>query len=106
MRTKQERLKKIKRVLRSLPDQATISQVHEIMTIQGDKISRKTIERDMFELVEEKIISQIEGNPIKFQLLENYEVEVVLTIQDLTELIEFIPVAHRLHGKLGRFLSF
>ena len=105
MKNKLERHKKIKRVLRSLAGHATISQVYEVMTLQGDKISRKTIERDMFELVENKVVSQIEGNPIKFLILDDYEVEITLTLQELMELVEFIPVDHSLRGRLSKYLN-
>jgi predicted DNA-binding transcriptional regulator YafY len=86
-----QRLKKIRSFLRSQPNPKTITEVYEALVQRlGEKISRKTIERDFDELIESRMVVVMPGLPARYSPLESEEIEVTLTIEEIKSIIQLL----------------
>lgn len=91
MSTKAHRLQKIKECMRMRGDDLTITEIYEsIVKSYHIDVSRKTIQRDMEELIEKKIVRQKEGSPLKFTLIQNKSYNIKLTINEIDEILEIL----------------
>ena len=105
MKTKQERQKSIKSFLMRQTSPVSITDVYEALIRSGDRISRKTIERDMGELIEAGSVMQKEGVPIKFVIKASAEIELILSIEELKEIIAILPSTSLLKLKIENLLT-
>jgi predicted DNA-binding transcriptional regulator YafY len=101
MNTKQQRLKKIRSFLRSQSDPQTISEVFDaLVNRHGEEVSRKTIERDLDELLEAKALALLPGTPSKFKLIALEEVEIPLTLDEARTIILVLGEGSELATKI------
>ena len=106
MNTKQQRLKKIRFFLRSQTDPQTISEVFEaIVNRHGEEVSRKTIERDLDELLEAKALTLLPGTPSKFKLIAIEEVEISLTLDEARKIILALGESSELGAKIRSLIQ-
>ena len=88
MNAKQQRLKKIKSFLRLQSSPQSITEIFEALVSRlGEDISRKTIERDLDQLIEERSVTLMPGTPARFQIIEVHEIEVILTKDEINTII-------------------
>jgi predicted DNA-binding transcriptional regulator YafY len=74
MNAKLQRLKKIRSFLRSQSAPWTITEVYEALVKRlGEDVSRKTIERDIDDLLEDRKVIVMPGLPSRYQLNEKKE---------------------------------
>ena len=100
-----ERLRKIRNFLRLQSGGVTVSEIHEAMVKRMDlDISRKTIERDIIEMVEDGHLGIFSGLPTRYQLIKPVEVELALKIEEIKLLIELLDQNSELYQKLKRAL--
>lgn len=98
MKARDIRWQKIKNYLRMQSSPSSVSEIHEALTRRMNiEVSRKTIERDLLDLVEERLIVVQEGVPQRFKLGQPDKIQITLTTEDLLYLLEIIPVTHRLY---------
>lgn len=101
MRTKELRFKKIRECMRLKKRELTISEIHEwIMKVAGMNISRKTIQRDMDELIESRIVIQKEGMPITFSLISEKSYSLELELHEIDIILESLINHERLKDKI------
>ena len=100
-----ERTGKIKNFLRFQSGGVTVSEIHEAMVKRmGLDISRKTIERDIIDMVDEGLLGQSPGMPTRYQLIKPVEVDLALKVEEITLLLELLDQNSELHQKLKRAL--
>jgi hypothetical protein len=105
MTKKIERKRRIKNFLRLQTEALTVSEIHEAMVKrQGLDISRKTIERDIIEMVEDDLIDLSLGTPTRYRLKRATEVDLALKVEEITLLLELLDQNSELHQKLKRAL--
>jgi hypothetical protein len=105
MTKKIERKRRIKNFLRLQTEALTVSEIHEAMVKrQGLDISRKTIERDIIEMVEDDLIDLSLETPTRYRLKRATEVDLALKIEEITLLLELLDQDSELHQKLKRAL--
>ncbi len=75
--------------MRKLGRVVTITEIYEwiFKTCQID-VTRKTIQRDMDELIERKEVLQREGCPLHFTLIESKTYQIELTLLEVDEVLE------------------
>lgn len=106
MNTKQQRLRKIRSFLRSQTDPQTISEVFEALINRfGEEVSRKTIERDLDELLESKVLILLPGTPSKFKLIAIEEVELQLSIDEARAIILALGEGSELGAKIRSLIQ-
>jgi predicted DNA-binding transcriptional regulator YafY len=105
MSKKIDRIKRIRSFLRLQSEAMSVSEIHEALAKrQGMDVSRKTIERDIGDMVEDKRVALILGMPTRYQLIQLSEVEVTLMVDEITHLLEMLDVSSELYQKLKRAL--
>lgn len=106
MNAKQQRLKKIKSFLRLQSSPQSITDVYEALVSRlGEDISRKTIERDLDQLIEERSATLMPGTPARFQIIEVQEIEVILTKDEINTIISALGVDSEIGKKLKSLIS-
>ena len=89
MNSKDERISKIKTFLRMQSASVTVTEIHEALTKRmGLRVSRKTIERDMAELVDRSNVAFIHGVPAKFVLNKTDEITIRLKPEELKYILD------------------
>ena len=105
MSKKIDRIKRIRSFLRLQSEAMRVSEIHEALAKrQGIDVSRKTIERDISDMVEDKRVALILGMPTRYHLIQSSEVEVTLRVDEITHLLEMLDVSSELYQKLRRSL--
>lgn len=100
-----ERIGRIKNFLRFQSGAVTVSEIHEALVKRiGLDISRKTIERDIIDMVEEGLVGLSPGMPMRFQLIKPAEVDIALKVEEITLLLDLLDQNSELHQKLKRAL--
>ena len=106
MNTKQQRLKKIKSFLRLQSSPHSITEIFEALVSRlGEDISRKTIERDLDQLIEEKSVTLMPGTPARFQIIELSEIEVIFTKDEINTIISALGEESEIGKKLRDYIS-
>ena len=106
MSIKIERLSKIKSFLRVQSVSVTVTEIHDALSKRMHlEVSRKTIERDMIEMVEMKSVSVISGIPSKYTLNKPNEIEITLTIEEIDEILRMINDQSKLYIKFKKSLD-
>jgi hypothetical protein len=100
-----ERVGKIKNFLRFQSGGVTVSEIHEAMVKRmGLDISRKTIERDIIDMVDGGHIGLLNGMPTRYQLIKPVEIDLALKVEEITLLLELLDQNSELYQKLKRAL--
>jgi hypothetical protein len=100
-----ERIGKIKNFLRFQSRGVTVSEIHEAMVKRmGLNISRKSIERDIIDMVDEGHLDLLNGMPSRYKLIKPHEVDLSLKVEELTLLLELVDPSSELYQKLKRAL--
>ena len=100
-----ERIGRIKNFLRFQSGAVTVSEIHEALVKRiGLDISRKTIERDIIDMVEEGLVGLLPGMPMRYQLIKPAEVDLALKVEEITLLLGLLDQNSELHQKLKRAL--
>ena len=105
MNAKQLRIKKIKTFLRLQSGPQTITEVYEALVKRlGEEVSRKTIERDLDELIETRVVSLMPGIPARFTLVSGLEIELTLSLKELEHILTLLDpdseLAKKIRGNL------
>ena len=103
---KEPRLELILKVLRDETEALTLSEIHEKMKlITNLEISRKTIQRDIFEMIQRGIIIQSSIRPLKVCLWGQFGAIINLSHEEITYLIVVLPDNHPLNIRLKRLIG-
>ena len=103
MNTKNQRLRKIKSFLRMQSEPVTVTEIHEALSLRMNlDISRKTVERDIMEMVENQLVLAFVGVPSKFTLNKTAEIELSLKVEEIQAILKLME---REDGELFRKLS-
>ena len=106
MNAKFKRIKKIKDFLKSQSVSSTITEIHKTLKNRfGLDISRKTIERDIDELVEERIVLFLPGLPTRYKIIPQNEIELNLTKEEIRTIISNLGESTEISMKLKRYLN-
>jgi predicted DNA-binding transcriptional regulator YafY len=106
MNAKLQRLKKIRSFLRSQSGPRTVTEIHDALVNRlGEDVSRKTIERDVDELIESRSVIVMQGLPARIQLTEIEQIEVTLTTQEIKSLIQLLGDDSEISQKLKKALQ-
>lgn len=106
MTIKNERINKIKIFLRMQSLPVTVTEIHEALSKRMHlKISRKTIERDMIEMVEVKSVTVTPGVPSKYTLNKPTEIEIVLKEDEVRQILQALNPGSDLYLKLYKTIS-
>lgn len=101
MRSKELRLLKIRGYMRSVDGGSTISKIHNWIQCNTQmKITRKTIERDIYEMIERKEIIQKEGYPIRFHFISNRIYQIELTLEEINSVLELLTDRSDIYKKI------
>ena len=67
---------------------ATVTEIHEALSKRMNlDASRKTIERDIFEMSDLNLVSVITGVPSKYTLNKATEIELVLKVEEIQTIL-------------------
>lgn len=106
MSTKIERIKKIKSFLRLQSSPVSVSEIHEALSKRMHlDISRKTIERDMSELIDGKSVSVLNGVPSKYILNKESSFEVTLNEDEIRMVLQSLDAGSALYLKLKKHIE-
>lgn len=106
MKSKAERIKKIRSFLRHQSDPQSITEIYGALRNRfGLEVSRKTIERDVLQMEEEGFIRAHEVRPFRNYLRDPPEIDIRLTLEEVTILIELLGSGPPIAGKLRDYLS-
>ena len=66
----------------------TVTEIHEALSLRMNlDISRKTIERDIIEMVENQLVLAFVGVPSKFTLNKTAEIELSLKVEEIQSIL-------------------
>lgn len=83
----------------------SVSEIHEALTQRMHfEISRKTIERDLVDMVENQGASVISGIPSRYTFNVPTEVEILLKIEEVELILQLLDAESDLHRKLKRYV--
>jgi predicted DNA-binding transcriptional regulator YafY len=84
----------------------TVTEIHEALSKRMHlDVSRKTIERDMVLMIEMGMVSVITGVPSKYTLNKPNEIEIVLTIEEISEVLQIMNDQSKLYTKFKKSLD-
>ena len=103
---KPERHKKIKSFLRLQSSALTVSEIHDALTTRINlKVSRKTIERDMDEMIELNLILLSSNNPARFVYTEDSEFDINLKKHELQMILNQVDPKSEIYFKLNNLMK-
>jgi hypothetical protein len=106
MNTKNQRLRKIKSFLRMQSDPVTVTEIHEALSLRMNlDISRKTVERDIIEMVDNQLVLSSIGVPSKFTLNKTAEIELSLKVEEIQTILKVVEAEGELFRKLSKCLE-
>ena len=106
MNIKTDRINKIKSFLRMQASPVTVTEIHEALSKRMHlDVSRKTIERDMIEMFEMKLVSVISGVPSKYSLNKPTDIELILKVEEIRILLQLVKSDSELYCKLSKFIE-
>jgi len=101
--SKQERLDKIMKILTEANKSLTTSEIFEKLKLTSETIpSRKTIERDVHELVKKNVVFECSQNPLEVAMTGQYGIVMHLTHEEITYLMVVLPETHPLNIRLRK----
>ena len=81
----------------------TVTEIYEALSLRMNlDISRKTIERDIIEMVENQLVLAFVGVPSKFTLNKTAEIELSLKVEEIQSILK---VMEKEDGELFRKLT-
>ena len=81
----------------------TVTEIHEALSLRMNlDISRKTVERDIIEMVENQLVLAFVGVPSKFTLNKTTEIELSLKVEEIQSILKVMEAED---GELFRKLS-
>jgi hypothetical protein len=84
----------------------TVTEIHEALSKRMHlDVSRKTIERDMIEMFEMKLVSVISGVPSKYSLNKPTDIELILKVEEIRILLQLVKSDSELYCKLSKFIE-
>ena len=105
-RQKDPRLELILKILQDATEALTLSEIHKKMKlITNLEVSRKTIQRDIFEMIQRGIIIQSSIKPLKVSLWGQFGAIINLSHEEITYLIVVLPDSHPLNIRLKRLIG-
>ena len=106
MSTKIDRIKKIKSFLRLQSSPVSVSEIHEALSKRMHlEISRKTIERDMSELIDGITVTVHKGVPSKYVLNKETGFEITLNEDEIRTALQNLEGGSPLYLKLKRCIE-
>jgi DeoR/GlpR family transcriptional regulator of sugar metabolism len=107
MKSKVERIRKIRSFLRHQSGPQSITEIYgALINRLGLDVSRKTIERDVLQMEEEGLIRAHQGTPVRYYLNGPPEIDIRLTLEEVTILIKLLgpdsPISDKLRDHLSR----
>ena len=70
-------------------DPVTVTEIHEALSLRMNlDISRKTVERDIIEMVENQLVLAFVGVPSKFTLNKTAEIELSLKVEEIQAILK------------------
>lgn len=83
----------------------TVTEIHEAISRRMHlDVSRKTIERDMIEMVESNIVSVANGVPSKYTLNQPTNIEIILKVEEIELILKHLDPSSDVFKKLQKFL--
>ena len=84
----------------------TVTEIHEALSKRMHlDVSRKTIERDMIEMFELKLVSAITGVPSKYSLNKPTDIELILKIEEIETILKLLEPTSDIFQKLQKTLQ-
>jgi hypothetical protein len=84
----------------------TVTEIHEALSLRMNlDISRKTIERDIIEMVENQMVLASIGVPSKFTLNKTAEIELTLKVEEIQAILKVVDAEGELFWKLTKSLE-
>jgi DeoR/GlpR family transcriptional regulator of sugar metabolism len=106
MSIKIERINKIKSFLRIQSSAVSVTEIYEALLKRMHlKVSRKTIERDMVEMTDLKLVSVVIGVPTRFTLNKPTEIELCLKVEEIQFILKQIEPGSEIYLKLRKFVE-
>ena len=106
MNSKMTRFNKIRSILRLQSGPLSISEIHDGLCKRlGIEISRKTVERDLVEMLEAQIVTITHGVPSRFSLNSPTQIELVLTVEEVKSILELTSTRVELYQKIKSILE-
>jgi hypothetical protein len=83
----------------------TVTEIHEALSLRmGLDISRKTIERDIIEMVDNQSVLAILGVPSKYTLNKTSEIELSLKVEEIETILKYLEPTSDIYQKLQKNL--
>ena len=84
----------------------TVTEIHEALSKRMHlDVSRKTIERDMIEMFEMKLVSVFSGVPSKYSLNKPTDIELILKVEEIRILLQLVKSDSELYCKLIKYVE-
>ena len=84
----------------------TVTEIHEALSLRMNlDISRKTIERDIIEMVENQIVLASLGVPSKYTINKTAEIELSLKVEEIQAILKVVGAEGELFWKLTKSLE-
>jgi hypothetical protein len=84
----------------------TVTEIHEALSKRMHlDVSRKTIERDMIEMFEMKLVSVISGVPSKYSLNKPTDIELFLKVEEIETILKHLEPTSDIYQKLQKNLQ-
>ena len=84
----------------------TVTEIHEALSLRMNlDISRKTVERDIIEMVENRLVFASVGVPSKFTLNKTAEIELSLKVEEIQAILKVVEAEGELFRKLTKSLE-
>ena len=107
MNTKLKRWKRIKSFLRMQTTPLSLTEIHEALTLRMHlDFSRKTIERDVGEMVDNMSLKELPGTPKRYASLAPMEVELILKNEEVKEILRLLETTSELYRKIKKYSDF
>lgn len=98
---KQKRWEKIRVCLRGQDKPLTTSEIFETISMQKDiSLVRKTLQRDLMEMIEERIITQTSESPLRFHLIPVMKAKIEIEREEAMTLLKILSPDSRLYKKI------
>jgi predicted transcriptional regulator len=103
---KKVRIELILKVLIESKQSQTISEIHDkLLTVYQFDVSRKTIERDMLEMVKKGLVHASENLPFRYTPHSSEDLILKLTSKEATYLMVVLPQEHSVYQKLWELMK-
>lgn len=106
MKAKVERIRKIRSFLRHQSSPQSVTEIYGALINRfGLDVSRKTIERDVLQMEDEGLIKAQHGTPVRYFLSGPLEIDIRLTLEEISMLIKLLGPESGITRKLRDYLS-